>query len=164
MAAQPPKWNEQWERVERWYHRFQETDQGRVHDRPSDFYQDEVYAFFVNCFHLKDWLKNDPASCSVASDVEQFVANSFNLRLCADLCHGSKHLVLTSPRVDPATQIGRRHFGVTLSESLSGGPGQPTTISAKYEIHAGGSVYDAFRVATASRNECEQYLKGKGLL
>jgi hypothetical protein len=166
MSAQPPKWKEMWDRVQRWHQRFAETDQGRIHDRSSDFYQDEAYAFFITCFHLKDWLKNDPSSTPVATDVEQFVANSPNLRLCADLCNGSKHLVLTAPRVDPATQIGRRHFEVELHASIgpSPTPARPTKISAKYEIHATGKMYDAFQVATACRDEWEGYLKGKGLL
>jgi hypothetical protein len=166
MSVQPPKWREMWDRVQRWYERFAETDQGRTHDRPSDFYQDEAYAFFIACFHLKDWLKNDPLSSAVATDVEQLVANSPNLRLCADLCNGSKHLILTSPRVDAATQIGRRHLSVGISESIgpSPAPAERTTISAKYEIHAAGKAYDAFQVATACRDEWEQYLKRKGLL
>ena len=65
-----------WDRVQGWHERFAETDQGRIHDRSSDLYQDEAYAFFVTCFHLKDWLKNDASSAAVATDVEQFVANS----------------------------------------------------------------------------------------
>jgi hypothetical protein len=57
-------WKEQWERVLRWYSRFEQINRGQ-HDAPStDFYQDDVYAFFQNSYHLKDWLKND---ASVAS-------------------------------------------------------------------------------------------------
>lgn len=29
---------------------------GRPNDLPSDYYQHEVLAFFLNCYHLKDWV------------------------------------------------------------------------------------------------------------
>ena len=38
---------------------------GADHDRESDAYQDEAYAFFLNCFHLKDW---EEARCVQARD------------------------------------------------------------------------------------------------
>jgi hypothetical protein len=68
------RWEEQWKRINRWFERFSQTARGRDHDRESDAYQDEAHAFFLNCFHLKDWLKNDPASGVPAADVEGFVA------------------------------------------------------------------------------------------
>jgi hypothetical protein len=67
-------WEEQWKRVGRWFERFSDTARGRDHNRESDAYQDEVYAFFLCCFHLKDWLKNDPVSAAAASDVENLIA------------------------------------------------------------------------------------------
>jgi hypothetical protein len=157
-AATPSRWIQQWDRVQRWYERFREIDAGRTHTRVSDFYQDVAHAFFLDCFHLKDWLKNDPTSGISSGDVERFLASSSSLQLCADLANGSKHLVLTTPRVDPATRMSRRHFKVGLAS------GQPTTISAKYEIRAGGQVSDAFQVASSCRQEWEQFLKRKGLL
>ena len=84
MSEQAP-WEQQWERVQRWFERFSNTAGGRAHNRHSDSYQDEVYAFFLNCFHLKDWLKNDPASAVAAAGVENLVAGSTALSICADL-------------------------------------------------------------------------------
>ena len=55
----------QWKRVGRWFERFSNTARGRDHDRESDAYQDEAYAFFLNCFHLKDW---EEARCVQARD------------------------------------------------------------------------------------------------
>ena len=49
--------------------------------RDSDHYQDEAYAFFQNCYHLKDWLKHDPATSALAGDVEGYITKSLNLRL-----------------------------------------------------------------------------------
>jgi hypothetical protein len=72
------------------------TNDGRVHDRESDYYQDEAYAFFQNCYHLKDWLKNDPTTAAAVNDIEEFICRSQNLSLCADVCNGSKYLKLDS--------------------------------------------------------------------
>lgn len=154
----PEPWAEQWARVQRWVSRFGETTGGRVHDRESDFYQDEAYAFFQNCYHLKDWLKHDSATSSLVCDVEAFISSSQNLRLCADLCNGSKHLKLTRSRESPDTRIGKRDFSLSLGGSAE------ATISAKYEIESGGSTHDAFTVAEACMKEWSAYLKGKGLL
>jgi len=71
MAAPTSRWREQWDRVQRWYERFREIDAGRIHTRASDFYQDVAHAFFVDCFHLKVWLKNDPTSGIDSRDVER---------------------------------------------------------------------------------------------
>jgi hypothetical protein len=157
-------WTEQWKRVQRWFSHLSDTNRGRTHDRESDYYQDEAYAFFQNCYHLKDWLKHDRATSALVSDVETVISNSQNLSLCADLCNGSKHLTLTRPRTHADTQIGKRHFELGLSTTLGSDTDEPATIAVKYEIRSGGSVYDAFTVAEACVREWEAYLSGKGLL
>jgi hypothetical protein len=154
----PAPWEQQWKRVGRWFSRFRETASGRDHHRESEYYQDEVYTFFQNCHHLKDWLKNDSASADATSDVEDFISSSPPLRLCADLANGSKHLKLTRrARVDPKTKIGSRHFSLEL------GDGRPR-IAAKYQVEAAGKRQDAFWLAKECMSEWEAYLKGKGLL
>ena len=74
MTAQS-KYPEQWDRVRRWYLRFREISEGKLHDRSSDFYQDDIYAFFMNCYHLKDWIKKDPTASSLSAEVEDFITN-----------------------------------------------------------------------------------------
>src|SRR5438105_1733230 len=56
------EWREQWDRVQRWYQRLVGIAVGRPHNMDLDSYWDDVLGFFQNCFHFKDWLKNDPAS------------------------------------------------------------------------------------------------------
>lgn len=143
--------------MKRWQSRFEETARGRRHDRTSEHYQDEAYAFFQNCYHLKDWLKNDPASAAAVTDVEQMISTSRALSICADLANGSKHLTLTTPRVDPNTKIGKRQFALTL------GGGKPQ-ISARYEVEAGPHRQDAFDLAADCVRDWEGYLRSKGLL
>ena len=48
------EWHEQWKRVNRWYDRIKDVDEGRLHlEKDSEYYQDNIYAFFQNCYHLK---------------------------------------------------------------------------------------------------------------
>lgn len=78
---------EQWERVGRWFDRFKAINNGREHTMPSEFYQDDVFSFFLNCYHLKDWIKNDPSAGLLASSVEEYVSKNFALGLCSDICN-----------------------------------------------------------------------------
>jgi hypothetical protein len=155
--TEPGTWQEQYERVWRWLSTLGDTDVGRVHDRISDSYQDEVYAFFQNCYHLKDWLKNDPASAGAVSDVEAFISSSPSLSVCADLANGSKHLTLTSHRVDPDAAIGARHYEI--------GPGSGgIMISVKYEVRAGGTTHDAYTLSQQCWDQWQTYLFERGLI
>lgn len=47
------QWREQYERMKRWHARLRESEIA------DDRRLDDFHAFFVTCFHLKDWLKND---------------------------------------------------------------------------------------------------------
>ena len=79
-----PSWREQYDRMRRWYARLTEfvpVDDHRV---------DDFYAFFVCCFHLKDWLKQDSAiDKRIGTDAEALVNSVLSLRLCADVTNGS---------------------------------------------------------------------------
>ena len=124
----------------------------------SPNYEDEMYAFFESCHHLKDWLKNDPAEpVAEGSDVEAFVGGSEPLRWCADIANGSKHLAATiRPRVDPNVGVGRRDYAVAL--------GGPTMISARYSIVGAGKSRDAMELADDCLAEWKQFLEHRGLI
>lgn len=88
----------QFYRTERWLGRIHAIYQGDYKqignfDDPLDY----VLAFFLNCHHIKDWLKrgsgwrDDTEPAVKAAAVEQFVTESEALRICADLCNGNKH-------------------------------------------------------------------------
>jgi hypothetical protein len=151
------KWADQWARIARWFTLLSKTNAGRPHHRESDYYRDEAYSFFQNAYHFKDWLKNDPAVSARVSDVESVVAGSQNLRLCGDLCNGSKHLRLTAPKESADTKLGKQEFRLAVG-------GESPIISAKYEVNSGGKAYDAYTLAQACMAEWESYLAAKGLL
>jgi hypothetical protein len=51
--------------------------------------EDDLCSFFVWCFHLKDWLKNDPALPAAVKAAAAVVVNTNeSLKLCADLANG----------------------------------------------------------------------------
>ncbi len=138
-----PVYREQYDRMLRWHNRFATIAQGRAHDSASDNYVDEIYAFFLNCYHLKDWIKHDPAAPGTAQQaIEGYVSANRSLRLCADICNSLKHLRLTSSRSGENPTFGQKHFALSLE------PGQPTTISLKYEVDTTAGPVDAFQLAT----------------
>ena len=145
------KYLEQFDRVKRWYQRFVTIDEGKQHNLPSDNYQDEVYAFFVNCFHLKDWIKNDESVGAAAAKVEDFIKNNKELNLCRDICHGIKHLKLDKPRSDQDPRFGQRKFYLQV-----GGP--ETTISIRYTIDTSSGPVDAFELATKCLKAWENFI------
>jgi hypothetical protein len=112
----------------------------------SDHYIDEIHAFFLNCYHLKDWIKHDgTVPVSRQQQVEALINSSRGLKLCADICNGLKHLRLTTSRSGENPVFGRKQFAVTLGT-------EPTTISLKYEVDTDSGPTDAFEIAT----ECVQ--------
>jgi hypothetical protein len=80
-------------------------------------YQDDVWAFFQNCWHLKDWVKHDPL---VPQDIKDRIVSAAEvstvLALCHDMANGTKHLHLHRP------QAGAAHSHVTLATGANQGP------------------------------------------
>lgn len=54
-------------------------------------YNDDLHHYFQDCWHLKDWIKNDPSS-GASGTIEQEVQAHKALRVVADLANAAKHL------------------------------------------------------------------------
>jgi len=79
--------------MKRWYERFRLINNGKAHNQSSDYSEDEIYAFFINCYHLKDWIKNDDAvSIEGKEKLEKFIKGSDYMNICEKVCNGIKHL------------------------------------------------------------------------
>ena len=155
-------WEKQWARVGRRYKRLEAMNTPKEHIGPTqDYDDDDFHAFFTDCYHLKDWLKNDSTSGVSGREVEDFVAKSSNLKLCGDLANGSKHLLLTNPKIDPKARIGGKLFKVGLQ--AGGSLREPTTIAHSYKVEALGKALDGFDLATNCVSEWEAFLKSKSL-
>ena len=146
---QEKRYLEQFDRMKRWYDRVRKISEGKEHNLPTDYYQDEVYAFFINCYHLKDWIKNDAETHVASEEVEKFVNNSEFLKVCGDLCNGSKHLTIRNPKNSRDTHIDGRHFALHL--------GSGPIIHIEYDVVSGNKVYDAFSLASKCVQEWEEF-------
>ena len=63
-------------------------------------YQDDVWAFFQNCWHLTDWVENDS---ELKSDLRKrirkaWLASTLLNMVCRDMANGTKHLALRKRR------------------------------------------------------------------
>jgi hypothetical protein len=168
-------WQEQWERVHRMLYRVESAYSG---DSPGGIerVKDDVYAFFQSIHHLKDWLRNDPQSGVTKADGDTLIDNSNELRVCADLCNGSKHLKFNRPprTGDPSTSITKvstelQSSGQTIVLGGGGGPPQiivasPAKTARQIEVSSGGAQYDVLDLAREGVRQWKVFLEAKGLL
>ena len=69
----------------------------------SEWYTDDVYSFFVHCYHLMEWIERDPDYCSCErnkrcskdSYPERWVEGHRSLNISRDLCIRVKHVRLS---------------------------------------------------------------------
>ena len=64
---------------------------------------DHALAFFLNCYHLADWLYHDGFA-----DARDYARTDAVLRVCRDLANGQKHLVLDARASAPDTTVSDR--------------------------------------------------------
>lgn len=95
-------WQNQFSRLQRWHARVKQLKDGVSADE-----LDVLYAFFQNCFSLKDWLKN--AKVITSSQLNSFFNSHPELKFCRDLSNGTKHYNLTSWSLDPNFFICREY-------------------------------------------------------
>jgi hypothetical protein len=133
----------QLDRARRFLERVQSTEPRRDVD-----YQDDVWAFFQNCWHIKDWLEHDRRVPEVVRDsVKKAAYKSRVLRVCADVANGTKHLKLT--RRDGKRVRARAVHRWTNTEMTPGG--DPTKIDCMLEFPR---RKDKFRSAREVADEC----------
>jgi len=144
------KVEEQWERVKRYFERFKRLSRtGRIHNTNSENYVDDIYSFFIHCYHLKDWIEKDPSS-PLRTDVKSFGKKSKSFQICRDLCLGAKHLTVTSPGSDLAThQLGRKHVNFNVSTGV---------LSMRVFVQTNYGEREAFDVAKKCMSEWEAFL------
>jgi len=153
-------WREQYERMLRSYFLLTTVAAGRQW-ASTDEARDALVHFFQDAYHLKEWIKNDPQVTT--TDVEQFVNGSQPLRLCADLCNGTKHLSLKRTRTgDRTTGFTGQSVAVRPAPASSGLPPDPALHS--WVVSSGGVLYDAVPLAGDVVNEWEDWLRGEGLI
>jgi hypothetical protein len=104
----PRGYRDQLDRVRRWLQRVLRVGPARDVD-----YQDDVWAFFQNCWHLKHWLKNDPDPSigdPIRAAIHSAVHASASLRICQGMANGTKHL-----RSKPAVAAEHSHVNTQIT-------------------------------------------------
>jgi hypothetical protein len=145
-------------RMMRWHAKFRAVDEGREHDMTSDNYLDDIHAFFQNCYHLKDWIKNDKTGipATVRNSVEGYINSSDPLKLCADICNSLKHLTLTNHRSGENPTFGKKEFGLELG-------GGATKITLKWQVDTSSGPKDAFTLGTECVGAWDKFFATHGL-
>jgi hypothetical protein len=116
--------------------------------RDVDF-QDDVWGFFQNCWHLKDWLLNDLLiSDATKQKIEKAVHAAECMKICHDLTNGTKHYVLTDPIV------GARHSHTNVRIT----PERQSDMDCIIELPDGSRI-SARDVAKKCMTEWERILK-----
>jgi hypothetical protein len=112
-------WPEQWARVQRRHRRLAQIRAAPpakgAPGEPEAL--DDVLAFFGDCFHLADWLKNDRVDPH--PEARKFVHETEVLLICRDLANGTKHCVLDSRW--PASTYPNM---TTTAQTIAGSPAQ----------------------------------------
>lgn len=150
----PTGWQAQWARIERGYRRLPGLGgPDRTSTVTSDDLRDDVVHFFMDCYHLKDWLKNDPA-VTLSQDVERYVEQSAPLCVVADVANGQKHLKLKTTKTgDLSTSLG----DVTLEGDAEG-------ITVAFEVVSQGQVIDMVTLSSDAMHAWTAFLLAEGLL
>ena len=151
------KYLEQYERMQRSYDTFREIN-SRLADKVSSDYEDDVFAFFMHCYHLKDWIKNDPSlkarMPNIGTDVEQFINESERLSLCADVCNSLKRLELDRSHTSEPRIFGRKRYHSQLNI------GSRSSIGLQWLVDRNNEPpIDAFELATECSAEWDKFLQ-----
>ena len=71
------KYQDQLKRVERYFQRVENLCKGIGDNEGAWIYCDDVYTFFMHCYHLKDYLKNDSEyTRHTNSEIENYILPS----------------------------------------------------------------------------------------
>ena len=119
-------------------------------------FQDMMWAFFQNWWHLKDWLRNDPLpSAAQKAAVIQKAHDSDVLKMCHDLCNGTKHLGLDRK---PRLGTGATHHHVDIRIT----PGETSTMDCMVEDGRGSLIFGK-QLARDCVSEWERILQSEQL-
>lgn len=149
-------WRVQYDRMRRWHARV------RSATAVDDLYIDSVYAFFIFCFHLKDWLAmDDSVAREVANAAEQLMNTDYPMQLCADLANGLKHVSVTRrPRLPAPVTLSTGIPSPEASSNVDDYLGLLPTIRAA----DGSFIAGAPEIADLCVDRWDTFLRQHGLL
>jgi hypothetical protein len=122
-SLQVEGWLGQLERLRRWHQRLQELRAKRLAGLAvADL--DLTLVFFQTAYHLRDWILNDGAPSR--GELDELMSGSLALKVCRDLCLGSKHLLVRVEKAsaDPHASVVREYVP---GPSWTRGPAVPVS-------------------------------------
>lgn len=150
VIAHADSWYVQYARMHRSFERM------KIESSSMEEYEDAVYHFFQDAWHLKDWLKHDPnISASVKSRIEADLRTQQSLCAAADIANGSKHVELPNSRV--GAKISERRVNVYIGEICR------VKHERRIEIGSSGTSITADNLAKNVIKEWNVLLKRYGL-
>jgi len=144
-------YKEQYDRVKRWLQRIENQNV------PSADYMDYMWAYFQNCWALRDWIVSDD---SVPVEIKQpmkdkknFFKDWPNISICADLAERSKHLKRAR---EPHVGAEVNSIGVTMHLGCD--------VPARSEHHYcvvgdNGDLGDGLQIARSAMDEWTELLQ-----
>lgn len=151
---------EQFNRVSRHFERIEKMYSG-IHPSSWDERinrEDDVISFFIHCYHLRDWIIHLNRVGVTSKDVDAFINQHEELKICTDFANGSKHCTLTHKT---RTKQRQPHI-ITYSHKSLIGANDEGYIS-QFTILSGQKDYDVLVLAkkcvelwTVFRKEIEQ--------
>jgi len=119
-------------------------------------FQDMMWAFFQNCWHMKDWVNHDPSALEAQKkSVIQKAHDSDVLKICRDLCNGTKHLGLDRK---PSSGAGAVHHHIDITIT----PGELIAIDCMVE-DGQGNLISGKQLARDGIAEWERILRSEEL-
>jgi hypothetical protein len=119
-----------------------------------DTYMDNAFAFFIFCYHIKDWIKNDPAiDKTVKSAVEDYINQNNCLMCCADIANGIKHFSLDKQRSVSRPRVTSEEM-IMRADGSNKKPGSEEYADVTVETNAYVLTDDGQREISELASEC----------
>ena len=137
---------EQIERAQRYLERLRSVYTGIFTTSDNrDLYEDDAITFFMHCYHVRDWIVHLNRVGITASQVDEFINSHDELKICADLCNGSKHCRLQrNIRSGQQPHMAGKEYDTSTWLTSSGGG---NVVKARYTILTASGSIDALALA-----------------
>jgi|YelNatPaOPRAMG01_1025707.scaffolds.fasta_scaffold48839_2 hypothetical protein len=148
---------EQLERTRRYLQRIRNIYAGVPYiSETREYHTDDVFSFFVHCHHIKDWVVSIRRFRATSKEVDKFINSHQELRICADLCNGTKHCRLTrNMRTKRQPHMARKTF------ESDGNQGVFHTTKGQLSILSDGKFYDALVLAESCMRLWDDFIARK---
>lgn len=147
-------YEEQLGRVERFLARISQPQTNR------EEYEDFLWAFFQNCWHLRDWIAEDKSIRKRQRNSILSMANSSKaLAICQCIANRSKHYRLKWKPRRNAKVVGA--ISLEIGDSANGG--DSATVSLEYVIREGRKSHQALTIARDAVSDWTKILRQHGL-